>query len=141
MSDPAKHPTPFSDGDFAAFRRDDPLMNFFGDTMIARIDGATVLRVACNPQAANPQGIVHGGVLSSICDVGMYEAAKQVLDGECVTLNQEMKFLRAGATGQPLHVICKIMKPGRRVVFTSATVVQADKEIATSTAQWIPVGS
>ncbi|MCZ4353744.1 PaaI family thioesterase [Roseovarius aestuarii] len=139
MNSLAMQPSRFSTAQFIEFRRDDPLMNFIGETMIAQLDDKTVLRVTCNPQAANPQGILHGGILSSVCDVGMYEAAKRSLKSECVTLSQEMKFLRAGRANDPIHVICEITKPGRRVVFTSAVVVQADIVISSSTAQWMPI--
>ncbi|MBU2891385.1 PaaI family thioesterase [Celeribacter halophilus] len=123
--------------DFHPFRQDDALMNAIGVAERAETEAGVVLRIVANRIAANPLGIMHGGMLSTISDVGMYEAAKLSCFADCVTLAQEMKFLRAGCLETPIDVVCTVVKPGRSIAFTAAELWQSGKLIATSTGQYL----
>ncbi|RJE85842.1 PaaI family thioesterase [Paracoccus onubensis] len=122
--------------EFVPFRRNDPLMNFVGEIGISTTVTPLVLQLLCGTNAENPQGILHGGALSAVCDVGMYEAARHAFGADCVTVTQEMKFLRQGHTGSPMFIVSEILKLGHRTAFCNAKVLQGDDLIAYSTGQF-----
>lgn len=127
------------DARFAPFRTDDALLGFLGAAEWRADPSGCVLRLTPALGAANPMGIIHGGALSTLCDVAMYEAAKLAAAAECVTVAQEMKFLRAASGDAPLVVTADVLKSGRRAVFCTAHVHQGDRLIAQSTGQFAPL--
>lgn len=129
------HHAPDSSGDgFVPFRDDDRLMAFIGNIGICRNETGIALQVTVNKGALNPLGILHGGALSSLFDVAMYEAAKQ--NGEVVTVAQEVKFLAVIRPENPLLIDAVILREGRKTVFCTATAKQGDNICGYATAQF-----
>lgn len=119
---------------FAPFREDDTLMAFIGQVEMATGDGDITLRVRLHEHAANPLGILHGGALSALFDVAMYEAARQT--GEAVTTAQETKFFKPVSTAAILKVTARVLRTGKRAVFCKANALQNGTLCGFSTAQF-----
>lgn len=122
--------------DFLPFRENDRLLGFIGTVGIHAGPNATILKVDARAKAANPQGILHGGALSALCDVAMYESAKGAFGGDCVTSVQDMKFLRPFRTDAPLFIISEVLRAGRTTALCAVRAVQGGKLGAFSTGQF-----
>jgi acyl-coenzyme A thioesterase PaaI-like protein len=71
------------------------------------------------------QGIIHGGILTSLLDEAMaYAACFAEVGG--VTAVMETKFRRPVAIGEPLDITAWISKKSRRFVETEAKLTLAD---------------
>lgn len=106
---------------FVPFRKDDALLNVMGSVAVARFDGGVALRLDTGPNVSNALGLVHGGVYAAITDVAMFEVAKDQL-GPCVTISQDIQYLRAAKAGAVLHALARPKRLGRRMAFCHADV-------------------
>ena len=71
----------------------------------------------------NPMHILHGGIMTTCCDMTMGLLTEYLLQSQnCVTVNLNMNFLRSAEMGSNILVTAKAEKKGRRVQFLSAQV-------------------
>ena len=79
-----------------------------------------------SPLAANPNGAVHGGVVSAIADqcLGVVSVINAPPDMMSVTASLHGQFLRPALP--PLSVPARLMSAGRRLIFVEADV--ADRQ-------------
>lgn len=87
----------------------------------------------------NPQGFVHGGILTTIMDVSMGHLIDH-LRGRAVTLEMKCQFIRpvGGATyravGEAVHI-------GREICYMRSIIIDQDeKTMATSSSTWKLIG-
>lgn len=76
---------------------------------------------------SNLNGNVHGGATLSLVDIGMFATIYVVLGIEAasaVTLDLNCQFVGAGTIGEPLDMVCEVMKETGRLVFLRGTVEQ-----------------
>jgi uncharacterized protein (TIGR00369 family) len=98
--------------------------------LIVRPEGKNGARVRMLETAAhhsNLQGKVHGGVTLALIDIAMFATIHTVLSGDAagaVTLDLHNQFVGAGSIGEPLDVVCEVMKETGRLVFVRGTVEQ-----------------
>jgi len=73
------------------------------------------------------EGVVHGGVTSSLADVVMGHAADPPINGvqQCVTVENKVNYLRP-AKGKFLRAESKVIKRGKKIVVMEATVYTDD---------------
>ncbi|MET4806077.1 PaaI family thioesterase [Limibacillus sp. MBR-115] len=126
--------------EFTPFRDDDALLNMLGTLTMARFDLGVVLRLVTNASTANAAGFVHGGALSAVTDVAMFEVAKAHF-GTCVTISQDMQFLRATKPGSVLQAVARAKRLGRRMAFCTADVFEGPACLAAANAVFAKVGS
>ncbi|MFC0204828.1 PaaI family thioesterase [Novosphingobium soli] len=96
--------------------------------------GARVRLVEPETRHSNLHGNVHGGVTLALIDVAMFAAIYTVLGADAagsVTLDLHNQFIGAGRVGEPLDVVCEVMKETRRLVFLRGTVEQ-DEHLVSS---------
>lgn len=82
---------------------------------------------------SNMHDNIHGGVTLALIDVAMFAAIFATLGADAagaVTLDLHNQFIGAGRVGQPLDVVCEVMKETRRLVFLRGTVEQEDHLVA-----------
>lgn len=79
------------------------------------------------PMLLNPQGSVHGGILSTLVDVSMGHLCHRFLS-TAVTLEMNTRFLRPVKTD--CHAVGRLLKPGRRIVHLESRVYDADGRLA-----------
>lgn len=95
--------------------------------------GARLRFVETEARHSNIHGNVHGGVTLALIDVAMFAAIYTVLGADAagsVTLDLHSQFIGAGQIGDPVDVVCEVMKETRRLVFLRGTVEQGDHLVA-----------
>jgi uncharacterized protein (TIGR00369 family) len=86
----------------------------------------------------NPEGVVHGGVISSFADFALYRAIGDELGHELrfatVTLN--VQFLAAAKPGLWLYGEGLVLRRTRDLVFASGELFTDERSIATASGVW-----
>ena len=91
--------------------------------------GRSTLRMTIAPHHLNADGIVHGGALPALADAAMGSAAR-TLNGaaaQLLTTESNIRYFRAVAGGT-LTAEGRVVKAGRRIVFTEVDVTDAKGE-------------
>ena len=111
-----------------------PLHQQLGMTEINSDAGCGDLRFAVGQNQLNPAGMLHGGVLYTLCDVCAYAGLLSVLDdqSEAVTHDLHVSVMGAMAAGATGRIRSRVVRMGRRVVFIDAEVMSEDRIIATA---------
>ncbi|GAX89284.1 phenylacetic acid degradation protein [Effusibacillus lacus] len=75
-------------------------------------------------------GVVHGGVTSTLADVAMGYAAAPHVDGvqQCVTVESKISYL-APARGDLLLAESKVIKRGSKIIVMEARITTGDGEL------------
>lgn len=107
-----------------------PFVNLLKMELIDIGLGEAVLALEVRDELRQPQGLLHGGAISSLVDTATAFAAATVLqqDEKAFTANLTVHFLRSVRNGK---VICraKVIKEGRRLVTVSADVLNDSEEV------------
>jgi uncharacterized protein (TIGR00369 family) len=83
----------------------------------------------------NPQGSLHGGILSTVLDISMGHLLKHAA-GAGVTLEMKVQFLRPVREGR-LRFEAGFIKQGRSINFLrSKAIDSAGREVAQATSTW-----
>lgn len=99
---------------------------------IERLDESgcrAVLRI--RPEMFNSiDGVVHGGVTSTLADVAMGHGAAPHVDGvqQCVTVESKINYL-APARGDLLIAESKVVKRGGKIIVMEAEITTGDGEL------------
>lgn len=110
------------------------LLRFFGLT-VSYGDQTCRVEIPTAEYMGNPQGSLHGGVLSLAMDVSMGHLCQRFL-GQAVTLSMSTEYLRA--VRGPVVCEARFLKPGRRLVFLESRVTDEHGELAAmATANWM----
>lgn len=93
--------------------------------------GLRVTEAHCNARA-----MLHGGVLSSLCDNAMGIACALALgeNTSLVTIHLAVDFLGAVRVGQWLEISATATQPGRTIAFASAEATAHGKRIGSASA-------
>lgn len=89
-------------------------------------EGFVRLSLSLNESHTNPQGIMHGGVITTLMDeaVGAVVASARGLDAMAkaphATVDMNVSFLAAARPGDELIVEARVLKLGRSVAFAEA---------------------
>jgi len=101
-----------------------PFVRAQGIDLIAAQAGESELHLLVRPDQENHLGMAHGGVLMTLLDVAMAQAARSVDDGNMVvTIEMKTTFLQA-AFGA-LSARGKLLHRSGRMAFTEASVFDA----------------
>jgi uncharacterized protein (TIGR00369 family) len=115
----------------------------FGDFFIARLlglditypDGACEVKFAVHDFMHNPQGTLHGGMMTTALDVSMGHLLKQAV-GPGATLEFKVQFFAPVRTG---FVTCRaeVQRRGRSICFMrSEARTEAGESVAFATSTW-----
>lgn len=98
--------------------------------LIVRREGersARVRMLRTEVRHSNLHSAVHGAVTLSLIDIGMFATIYTVLGADAagsVTLDLNAQFIGSGKIGEPLDLVCDVMKETGRLVFLRGTVEQ-----------------
>lgn len=93
--------------------------------------GRCRLSMPINPDYFNPAGSLQGGIMAVICDSAMGIAASTLLHPPQFILTVELKLsLMASPKEGELFAEGVVVRQGRRVIFTEATLTLADGTLA-----------
>jgi len=98
--------------------------HFLGIEIIQSESDRCIVRLPIRTELCNSlQGVVHGGVTSTLVDVAMGHAAAPPMDGvqQCVTIESKIHYLRP-ATGKYLQAVGKVLHRGEKIIVMEASV-------------------
>ena len=106
-------------------RRRSPFSAFIGTEMEELGDGYARLSLRLGPQHANPNGVVHGGVITTMMDSALGAALGQLRGEEArrrphATVAMSACFLASVRPGEELAVEGRVLRLGRTVAFGEA---------------------
>jgi uncharacterized protein (TIGR00369 family) len=87
----------------------------------------------------NPQGTLHGGVLSFIVDVSMGHLLRHAA-GPGTTLEMKLQFFRPARVG-PIQAVGRFLKKGRSINYLESRVTQDGAEVCMATSTWMLLGA
>ncbi len=92
--------------------------------------GEAVLELEIRDELKQPQGLLHGGAISSLIDTATaFAAATMLEEGEnAFTSNLTVHFLRSVRKGK-IKCKAKVIKDGKRLITVSAEVNNDDGEL------------
>lgn len=101
--------------------------------------GVAKMGVLTQKMHANPLGIIHGGLVSTLADAAMGNAIRA--SGRMgVTADYNVSFLAAAPIGEDLEAEGEVVKQGKNLIFVKAVVRSGEKLIATSQGTFFVLG-
>ena len=107
-----------------------PYHQFIGINGLYSKDGTGGLSITVNSNNANPKGMLHGGVIYSLCDVSAYAALLGILpeSQDAVTHDIHISVLRPASMDQIVKFEAKVLKKGRQLAFMES-IARIDQRI------------
>lgn len=102
--------------------------------------GYCKVRLNVKPKHLNHGGIVHGGVLASLCDIALAGAIFDVLKQNewCVTAELSIKYLYPAFPNQTIFGYGKLVKRGNTLAFVEGGITTKDgKHITRAHGIWV----
>ena len=96
-------------------------------------DGKARLRMFPERHHTNLKGVLHGGTVLSLIDVGLFACSRMlgiVEAGTAVTLDLSTQFIGGGLADRPCDAVTELLKETRRLVFLRGIVEQEGELIA-----------
>ena len=111
-----------------------PLHRYLGLDYIDSDQGEATLGFVVNENTLNPAGVLHGGVVYTLCDVCAYAGLLSMLgeDEEAVTHDIHISALRSAKLGDAVKIRSSLIKRGRTLCFIDVTAEVEGKLIATA---------
>jgi uncharacterized protein (TIGR00369 family) len=112
-----------------------PLGDVLGMRSVERGPGWSKMELTVDPAWANPNGVLHGGMVYTLIDYSMGGALQPNLpDGDfCTTIEMKVSYLLAVREGV-LTAETKVLKEGRNIAFLEAKVTDDQgRLVATAT--------
>ncbi|MDX1800285.1 MAG: PaaI family thioesterase [Marinobacter sp.] len=111
-----------------------PLHRYLGVSRLTSEDGCGTLTFEVGESTANPAGVLHGGVIYTLCDVCAYAGLLSVLapDQEAVTHDIHVSVMRSAQHGDTVVIESRPVRLGRRIGFFEVTATVGDTVIATA---------
>jgi uncharacterized protein (TIGR00369 family) len=112
----------------ASFERQGMMLHL-GVRLLDVAPGRCELAMPYSDKVTQQQGGFHGGAMGALADIaGGYAALTVAPDGmEVTTVEYKINFL-ASLRGGTLHATGQVVRAGKRIIVTSATVVQLDDQ-------------
>ena len=103
----------------------------YGITVTTVEEGHVVLEFEASEKHHQPNGVVQGGVLTAIADaaMGMAGMTMQEVGWANTTVELKINFIRPVVSGL-VKAEGRVVKVGRTVIFTEATVLNAEGKVA-----------
>lgn len=116
-----------------------PLAPAFGIDCVAASRGSTTMTLVESPIATNPNGAVHGGILSALIDHAMGATAMTVMqDGTAaVTATLTIDYLAPAVL--PLTFETTVLRHTRALVFVQTQVISGDQVVDVATGTFVPL--
>lgn len=118
-----------------------PLAAAWRIEVLAAADGAATVRLPADPALLRPGGTVSGPALMGLADIAIWAALLGCGEGDSVTAQQSMVFLRPAGSG-PIIANARLVKRGRRLTYAEVWLQAegADAPCAHATASWVAIG-
>lgn len=110
-----------------------------GVKFVKEIKGYCKVKLNVKPWHLNNGGIVHGGVITALCDIALAGAVGKALRKEewCVTAELNVDFLYPAFGSEPIFGYGKLIKKGSTLAFVEGGIVSKNnKQIARASGIW-----
>lgn len=110
-----------------------PLHTFLGVKLVDAQPGSARIELVAGPQALNPAGWVHGGVIYSIGDAAAYAAILGHLSEqeEAVTHDLHVSVMKPVPAGSTLRFDATVERKGKTLAFINVRATVNDTLVAT----------
>lgn len=102
-------------------------------------EGMVRLSLATAEKHGNVYGIVHGGILASLCDIVMATACV-TLKKRIVTLDMHISYIKNAPIGSTLTAVGEVVHNGRTIVRTSGRIYHGEALLALAQASYYAKG-
>ncbi|MDU3687230.1 MAG: PaaI family thioesterase [Anaerococcus hydrogenalis] len=92
-------------------------------------DREIITKIPIKDYCMNINGIVHGGVTMTLIDTACGKKASEYFEGEFVTSDGYVNFLRAGKNTKFLYAKCTAKKVGRKLINIDCDVFDDNKKL------------
>ena len=117
----------------------EPVASFLNMQLIELSQGYARVTMAMKPEYINFNGMVFGGIISSVADQAFAYATNSVITPN-VASQFNIHFIAAAASGDRLTAECHVLKSGKRVCISEIKVTNQDgKIVAMCTGTTIPL--
>jgi acyl-CoA thioesterase len=105
-------------------REANPFFCLMGIDVVSLEEGKATLKMKVRDDMLNGEGYLQGGLFTALADEAMVLAIYSVLeDGQIIaTISESTSFMRGAGPGMVIVADGRIIKKGRRVVFSEADV-------------------
>ena len=118
-----------------------PILENFLDLQILEIEeGKVTYSTKIIDMHSNFYGFVHGGTLSSICDVAMGVACI-TLGKRVVTIDMSISYIKNAPTGSTLTAVGEVISDGRTIMRAVGEVYHDQKLLVRSQASYFVTGN
>lgn len=107
-------------------------------TRLEKGQGESTIEITVAAEHLNPQGTLHGGVISSMADIAM-GAALRTMGKVGVTVNLNVNFLAPGQLGERIRARGKVVHNGNTMVSTECTVESDKGVLAKASGLWFVI--
>jgi acyl-CoA thioesterase len=117
----------------------EPVGRFLQTTLVELEPGYAKVKIKIKPEYVNFNGLVFGGIISSVIDEAFAYATNSLIKPSYAS-QLNVHFINAPVVGDELTAECWLLKSGKRVGVSEMVVTnQDDKLIAKATGTTIPV--
>jgi len=117
----------------------EPVGRFLQTTLVELEPGYAKVKIKVKPEYVNFNGLVFGGIISSVIDEAFAYATNSLIQPSYAS-QLNVHFINAPVVGDELTAECWLLKSGKRVGISEMVVTnQDDKLIAKATGTTIPV--
>jgi acyl-CoA thioesterase len=118
---------------------DEPVGRFLQTTLVELEPGYAKVKIKIKPEYLNFNGLVFGGIISSVIDEAFAYATNSLIQPSYAS-QLNVHFINAPVVGDELTAECWLLKSGKRVGISEMVVTNQDsKLIAKATGTTIPV--
>ncbi len=124
---------------FAPHFRKSPVTEPWEPLFSRRLNGVVELRFDVRPAHCNSRGLLHGGVLATLCDNAMGLSLATTLEDpspQIVTLNLTLDYLGSARVGDVVVITPRVLRAGGSVGFCDALVHGGEALIARASASF-----
>ena len=119
--------------------KDEPVASFLGMKLVELSPGFARVSMVMKPEYINFNGMIFGGIVSSVADQAFAYATNSVITPNVAT-QFNIHYIAAAGEKDELTAECRVVKSGKRVCISEIKVInQAGKLIATATGTTIPL--
>lgn len=117
----------------------EPVAAFLEMKLAELSPGYARVTMKMKPEYVNFNGLIFGGIVSSVADQAFAYATNSVINPN-VASQFNIHFINAAAVGDELTAECRVLKTGKRVCISEIRVINQDnKVIAVCTGTTIPI--
>ena len=113
--------------------------DFLGIRVVATGEGSATVEMLPTEDMANQAGFVHGGMISTLADIGMARSVRTIPGIERATsFDLKVTFISAAKLGEPLQAKGRVIHAGNRTAVAECRVVGAgEKLVATASGTFV----